>query len=132
MSESSSRAAAREATPAAETTEAPPAPATAAPPAATPSLTHDPEGQPEQPAASDDEEQDQDRDEPYGGDGADPAIILVDGLRHRVLGIGQRDAELGCKCLGDEVDTDRQCLPVVFGGERRQHGVADSSHARID
>src|SRR6266540_5565955 len=132
ISEPSSRSATREATTTSESAETstatPSAPASASAPAATP-LTQYPERNPQQTAATDDQQQDQDRDDPSKRDRHLFAILLRG--RHRVFRTGQRDAELGGERLGDEVDAKRQALAVVFGAQRGEHGIADPAGARV-
>src|SRR5213078_3845889 len=133
ISEFSSCSATRESSPTPEPAE----PATAAPtppsssaPAAPTALTQDPERHPKQTAATEDQKQDHDRNDPSERD-HDWCAIVLSGRRHRVFRTGQRDPELGGERLRDEVDAKRQTVAVVFRAERRQHGVPDPADARI-
>src|SRR6266511_1758829 len=133
ISEPSSRSTTREATTTSESAETstatPSAPASASAPAAATPLTQYPERNPQQTAATDDQQQDQDLDDPSKRDRHLFAIVLRG--RHRVFRTGQRDAELGGERLGDEVDAKRQALAVVFGAQRGEHGIADPAGARV-
>src|SRR5437867_3964963 len=134
MSESSSRSAARETTPAPKTAEASaaaPAPtpttAPASAPAAAAALAHDPEGDPKHAAPGGDEEQDRDRDDPANGN----LRPVVHRRRTDVFGIGERDAELSRKRLSDQIHAEGESLPILLGAQRREHGLTNPPRACI-
>src|SRR5947207_15851878 len=111
MSESSSRSAARETTPAPKTAEASaaaptPTTAPASAPAAAAALAHDPEGDPKHAAPGGDEQQERERDDPANGD----LRPVVHRGRTDVVGIGGRDAELSRQPLNGQVHAEGDAL----------------------
>src|SRR5436190_3840551 len=133
-SESPSRPTAREPTAAAEPADAAPSPAasssapsSATTPAATSPLAHDPERDPEQTAARDDEQQDERNDDPGAGD-LGPARFRRRPLVH---GIGERDAELASERLGDQIHAEGQALAVLLLRELGHHGIPNPADARV-
>src|SRR5438046_6670102 len=132
MSESSSRSAARETTPAPKTAEASaaaptPTTAPASAPAAAAALAHDPEGDPKHAAPGGDEQQDRERDDPANGN----LRPVVHRRRTDVFGIGERDAELSRKRLSDQIHAEGESLPILLGAQRREHGLTNPPRACI-
>src|SRR6266576_653736 len=130
-SESPSRPTARESTAAAEPPKAPTAsssaPSSTTTPAPTSALAQYPERNPEQPAARDDEQQDERNDDPGAGD-LGPARFR---RRPLVLGIGERDAELASERLGDQIHAEGQALAVLLLRELGHHSIPNPADARV-